>query len=463
MNPGPPALAVDEPVPRALARLALPILASQALRLAYQWVDALWVRGLGVDATAAVTTSVFAMWCVYALNDVVAVGVTAYVSQLLGAGDRARAGVTARTGLIASAVMGVGVSLVGLVAAGPIFRSMDPGGTVVGPGTAYLRVLLLGAPLPMVALTCENVMRAAGNTRTPLLIDLAAVGLNAVLAPFLVYGWGPFPRLEVAGAALATVCSHVALCAGYALVAASRHESFPLARRAAGERVRVWALARVGAPAALIGALFSVAYGAFVRAASAQGAAAVAVVGMVNRIEAIEFVIAVACGWAGAALVGQSLGAGRPDRAEEVLRTGQRWIAIVAGVIAVFYLAVPEAFLRMFTQDPEAIRLGVPYMRILALGAFASGPEIVTAETLLGSGHTRAISTIYNVFSVARVPLAFLVPLWTHGGVSSIAWLITITCVVRMLFILGWAARGTWKRGLARELGTAAPSAIAES
>ncbi len=77
---------LEEPVARALLRLALPVLASQALRLGYQWVDALWVRGLGVEATAAVTTSVFALWCVYALNDVFGAGLSAYVSQLLGAG-----------------------------------------------------------------------------------------------------------------------------------------------------------------------------------------------------------------------------------------------------------------------------------------------------------------------------------------------------------------------------------------
>jgi hypothetical protein len=79
---------VDAPVPRTLLRLALPVLASQALRLAYQWVDAMWVRGIGVQATAAVTTSVFVMWSVYSLNDVFGGGLSAYVSQLIGAGER---------------------------------------------------------------------------------------------------------------------------------------------------------------------------------------------------------------------------------------------------------------------------------------------------------------------------------------------------------------------------------------
>ena len=104
-GPGPDTRLLTEPVPRALLRLALPVLASQALRLAYQWVDAMWVKGLGVQATAAVTTSVFALWCVYALNDIFGAGLQAYVSQLLGAGERARAGVAVRKALSASLVM----------------------------------------------------------------------------------------------------------------------------------------------------------------------------------------------------------------------------------------------------------------------------------------------------------------------------------------------------------------------
>ena len=93
---------VTGPIPRVLLRLALPLLASHVLRLAYQWVDALWVSGLGVEVTAAVTTSVFVVWWAVALNEVIAIGVTSYVSQLLGAGDRARAGVAAFRGIRAS-------------------------------------------------------------------------------------------------------------------------------------------------------------------------------------------------------------------------------------------------------------------------------------------------------------------------------------------------------------------------
>lgn len=449
-EPALPSLAL--PVPRALLRLALPILASQALRLAFQWVDALWVRGLGTTATAAITTSVFVMWCVLSLNDVFGMGLSAYVSQLIGAGDRARAGAVAWQGIRASALMGLVGTLLGVFGARAIFRLMDTGGTIVADGAAYLGVVLAAAPLFMAAETCESVLRAAGDTRTPFLVELGAVALNAILAPLLIYGPGPFPRLGIAGAAWATVGAHAVRLSCYAVLAAKRHPSFPLARRAPGEPVRILGLARVGAPAALIGMLFSVVYVAFARSASMYGAASVAVVGIGNRLEAIQFVLALALGLAGASVLGQSLGAGRPERAAEVVRTAQRWALATSLVLSVVFLTLPRQLLSWFSPDPQVWAIGVPYLRVLAITLPFTAIEIATAEAVMGSGHTAALSWIYSLVSLARLPLAFLVPRWTHSGVLGIAWLITISCIVRTLAVLAWVARGTWRRGLASEL-----------
>lgn len=450
------------PVPRALLRLALPLFASQILRLAFQWVDALWVRGLGVDATAAITTSVFVMWAVLSLYDVFGFGIGAYVSQLAGAGERRRAGLAAWKGLRASAAMGLAGVVAGLFSAEPIFRLMASDAGVVAAGASYLRVVLPATPLLMMSLACESVLRACGDTRTPFLVDLGAVALNAVLAPLLIYGLGPFPRLGVAGAAWATVAAQLAMFASYATLALRRHPSLPLARSAEGPPVRVLGMARVGLPAAAIGLLFAVVYAAFTRSASQWGPAAVAVVGIVNRVEAIQFVVSAAIGFAGATLVGQALGAGRPERAVEVIRTGQRWVSVFSLVLTALYLAWPRAFLAMFTQDPQVFAFGEPYMRVLAITLVATGLEIVTAEAVMGSGHTLAVSWIYTVVSLARIPLAFLVPAWTGGGLQAIAWLITISCILRTAAILAWAARGTWKSGLANELRGRDPSAAAE-
>jgi putative MATE family efflux protein len=443
---------VTAPIPRALLALALPVLASQMLRLGYQWVDALWVRALGVHATAAVTTSLFVMWSVYALNDVFAIGITAYVSQLLGAGERDRAGVAAWKGLRASALLGLTGTVLGVFFARPIFGLMDHDPRAVETGAAYLAIVLGGAPFFLVALTCEGIMRASGDTRTPLLIDLCAITLNAVLAPFLIYGWGPFPRLEVRGAAIATVLAQATMVAGYLVIAMRGHRAFPLARSAAGPPVRIAGMARVGVPAALIGMMFSVVYVAFARSASRFGAASMAIVGIANRIEALQFITSVSIGTAGAALVGQNLGAQQPERAVRVIRTGLTWNLWLAGTLSAVLIAWPQLFLALFSRDPDVLRLGVPYVRILSVCLIVNGMEIVTAESVMGSGHTRVLSWIFSSFSLLRIPLAFLVPDWTGSGVLGIAWVITVTCMVRGLIIVGWAARGTWKRGLQREL-----------
>lgn len=449
---------LSQPIPRALLRLAVPVFLSNLLRVSFQWVDALWVRGLGVDATAAITTSIFATWWVLALNDIVAIGVMAYISQLLGAGQRRRAGVAAGKAIRASFLLGLFGTAAGLLAGPRVFGLMTADPRMIATGGSYLSVVLAAAPLPMMALTCESIMRASGDTRTPLLLDLVAIGLNAILDPLLIYGVGPFPRLEVAGAAWATVVSQLVLVASYLALAARGHRAFPLARRADGPPIRIAGMARVGVPAALIGSMFSVAYIAFTRAASEFGPAAMAVVGVVNRIEAVQFMTSVAIGMAGATLVGQSLGAGRPDRAEQVIRTGQRWGAAIAAMFTVLLASIPPVFLGLFSNDPEVIRLGTPYLRVMALCLILNALEIVTAESVIGSGHTRMMSVIFNGFSLARIPLAFLVPRWTGTGVVGISWVISATCIARGLMIVLWARRGAWKRGLAHELHGVAPA-----
>src|SRR5206468_8142545 len=152
----------------------------------------------------------------------------------------------------ASFGMGLVLAAAGTVAARPLFSAMDPAGTVVEQGATYLRIVLLGAPFVMTALTAETAIRAAGDTRTPLLMDALSITLNIVLAPVLIYGWGPVPRMGIAGAALATVCAQVVLLGCYVALALRRDPALPLGIRAPGPPVRIVGLARVGVPAALI-------------------------------------------------------------------------------------------------------------------------------------------------------------------------------------------------------------------
>jgi putative MATE family efflux protein len=457
-----PMLGVSGPISHSLLRLAAPILASHILRLAYQWVDALWVRGLGIESTAAVTTSVFVMWWIYSANDVFAIGVVAYVSQLLGAGERQRAGVASYLALRGSLVLGLAGSAVGILFASNIYGLMGSDAATLEQGTRYLRIVMLGSPVFMIALTSEGIMRSAGDSRTPFFVDLVAIGLNILLDPILIYGFGPIPAYGVAGAAWATVATQGLAAFAYLYLARRGHWAFPFSRFAIGPAIKLSGVIRVGVPAAAIGILFSAVYILFAGVAGRYGAASLAVVGIINRLEALEYMTSVAVGLAGAALVGQNLGAGRPDRAIQVIKVGSRWVAIYSLVLSIFMMAFPEFFLSLFTADPEAIRIGTSYMRIVAWCFVFNGIEIVVAESILGSGHTVAISIIFTVFSLARIPLAFIVPNLWDLGVLGIAWVISITCVIRSVVIVAWASRGTWKRGLKAAMAADPASPVGE-
>src|SRR5262249_26778329 len=115
------------------------------------------------------------------------------------------------------------------------------------------------------------------------------------------------------------------------------------------------------------------------------------------------------------------------------------------------------ALIGLFSRDPALHQTGIPYLRVLAGCFLFTGVEIVTAESLLASGHTLALSWIYTVVSLLRIPLAFAV---ARFGLLGIAWLIAVSCAVRAVVILAWAARGTWKRGLARELHAVPPAEV---
>jgi Na+-driven multidrug efflux pump len=158
--------------------------------------------------------------------------------------------------------------------------------------------------------------------------------------------------------------------------------------------------------------------------------------------------------------VGQNLGAGRPERATEAIRTGVRWIVLISLATTTTIVVFPHAFIGLFTSDPDVHQVGAPYLRVLASCMVFTGMEVVMSEAILGSGHTAVISWIYSSTSLLRIPLAFWVPTWTGLGVVAIAWLIAVTCVVRTIVIGTWVARGSWRRGLHRELhGTSPPGA----
>ncbi len=442
-----PVDATRGPLLPVLLRLAVPVVLMMTAHTTFHLVNMIWIGRLGAAATAALSGAWFLVWTINAFADVACVAITATVARHVGAQERAPAADAAGQGLALSVGLGVLVAVVGEIVARPLVRLVGLAPDVSALALSYLRIVLALAPVTFVYYGCESVMRAAGDTRTPLTIVSVGLLLNAVLDPLLIFGIGPFQRLGVAGAAIATVVAQCGAVAWFIVLARRRHPAFPFSRRAF---LAPWppflvSMFLLGLPVAAIGVLFSVVYLFFAWTVARFGTGAVALLGVGTRVESIVYLVSAGFGLACESLVGQNLGARLPARAA-------RGVWISAGLVSAFGLAMslamwfaPTVFLGLFLTDPALVREGVPYLRILALNEVFTGLELVMNGGFSGAGDTRPPSLISVVVSLARLPLAWWFAVKLGGGLVAVAWVITATSAVRGGTLVGWFLRGSWK------------------
>src|SRR3954470_20245690 len=416
------ALLVTDSLGATLARVGLPAVASSMLMTLFSSVDAFWVgTRIGPDGLAAVSTSLFWIWMMVALAEMIGVGLTAVAARRHGEGRPTAAAGVAGDALLFTLLMGVGITVVGLLALNGLFQVMQTPPDVTSLGSRYLGTYLLGIPLIYGFFAIDATFRAAGDTRTPFVLLFVSVAITLVLDPALMLGWGPFPRLGIAGAAIATVGTRGAVFIMGVILAMRRR--LLLVRRP--EIGSVIAVCRVGLPTAVTGVVFSIIYIAVTRTATHFGTPALAALGIGHRVESWLFMIGVGFGAATAAIVGQNLGAGRPDRAS---RAG--WMATgfctLLGVVAFgLELGIPRLFAGLFTSDPSVIHEAVKYLRIASVSQLAVCAEIVLEGALGGAGETVPPMIASTALTASRIPLAGLAA--DRWGTSGIWWVISLT------------------------------------
>jgi len=269
---------------------------------------------------------------------------------------------------------------------------------------------------------------------------------NGALAPLLIFGIGPFPRLEVLGAALATVLAQLLAAGVFAWRAFAGDRSFPLDRSAL--RRIDWSLAarllRVGTPPMAIGALFSLIYLFLSGVAARLGTVELTVLGLGNRTEALTYLVSSGFSSATAAVVGQNLGAGAPERAARAAWRSALWMGIYGTVVGAALLVWPRQVLALFTSDPEVLDVGTTYTRILGLCHGLMAVEIVMENAFAGAGDTLPPMLISVPINVLRAPLVLWLVHVAGAGILAIAWLLSITACLRGIIAMLWFRRGGW-------------------
>ena len=431
---------VSDPLPMTVAKLAAPAVASTLLMTVFGTVDAVWI-GMKIGATgiAAAATSLFWIWLLIAIAEMVSVGLTAYAARRYGerrARDAARA---AGTATLFTLLMGVAVGALGLALLTNLFSVMHTPADVSALGMRYLGTYLLGCPLIFGFFAVDAAFRASGDSRTPFLLLAVSVALTLVLDPVLIMGWGPAPELGIAGAAIATIATRgVAFALGLWLAIRRR-----LLVVTGIDWNAIRSICRVGLPTATTGVVFSLIYVFVTRSATQFGTPALAALGIGHRVESWLYMIGVGFGASTAAIVGQNLGAGRVDRAERAGWLATSFCTSLGLIACVLELWVPEWFASLFTRDPAVLVEAARYLRIAAISQLAICAEIVLEGALGGAGHTLAPMITSTSITVSRIPLAaWAASRWGSGGIW---WVISATAITRALAIVWLWRSGGWK------------------
>jgi len=431
---------VRDSLRQTILRVALPAVASSLLMTLFSSVDAFWVgTKIGPSGLAAVSTSLFWIWMIISLAEMIGVGLTAVAARRFGEARADEASHIAGDALLFSLLLGLGVAIVGRSEISKLFAMMNTPDDVTSLGTTYLSMFLLGTPLVYGFFAVDAAFRASGDTRTPFVLLLTSVAVTLVLDPVLILGIGPFPRLGIAGAAIATIGTRGAAFVMGTSIAARRG----LIRFGRPRLASIAAVCRVGLPTAVTGVTFSLIYVVLTRTTTRFGTPAIAALGIGHRVESWLFMIGVGFGAATAAIVGQNLGAGEPGRASRAGWLATGYCSILGVAACVLELTFPRQFASLFTSDPAVISEAVKYLRIASFSQLAVCAEIVLEGALGGAGDTVPPMIASTLLTASRIPLAARAA--SAWGSAGIWWVISLTAIGRALSMIVLWARGGWR------------------
>jgi multidrug resistance protein, MATE family len=451
----PPALAsqsiIRGGVHATMFALALPALLEQLLTFFVGFYDT-WLSGqISAAATNAVGLATYVDWLGGMLFRLVGIGAAAVVARHWGAGEFEEANRTTNRALALASVMGLGVSGLMYLAA-PVFTLLlGMQGEARDIAIHYLRVDSICYFFISFTFVGGAILRASGDTRTPMFIYAAVTVVNVFAASAFVYGFGPIPALGVSGIVMGTV---VARIFGGFLIVGGFARGFGRLRivlrewRLRGETVA--RIMRIGVPAAADGALTWAGIFLFLMVV-ARGTSGVTddvslaahVVGI--RVEALTYLPADAWGFAAAAMVGQALGAGDKRRANRAGHAGALQCSLLAGVMTVVYFFAAQPIYEFMHKDPQVVEIGIPAFKLLALFQIPLVVGTVYVHALRGAGDTRYPLWINLVgIFIVRLPLAYVCGVLLHGGLFG-AWVGMCSDLgIRAVMASARYVRGRW-------------------
>ena len=433
---------------RAIILLAIPMVLEMVLESLFAVVDVFWVGRLGPDAVATVGLTESLLALVFAVGLGLSLSTTAMVARRIGEKDPKAAAVAG----VQAIVIGLSVSLlIGipcLFFAPNLLHLMGASPEIVKVGSGYARIALGGSGAILLLFLNNAIFRGAGDAAIAMRLLWVSNIINLILDPCLIFGLGPFPRLGVTGAALATFTGRSigVLYQFYRLLRGT--ERIRILREQIHVNFAVlFRLLRVSLTGIMQFAIAHTSWIGLVRIVSVFGSAALA--GYTIAIRILIFVILPSWGLSNAAatLVGQNLGAKQPERAEQsVWRTGL-YNMIFLGAVGMFFVFFAEPTVRLFTNDPVVLPLAASALRIFSYGNIGYAYAMVMLQAFNGAGDT-VTPTIVNFFAfwMLEIPLAYFLAIHTTMQAQGVYWSVVVAEASMAAVSIVLFKRGYWKK-----------------
>jgi putative MATE family efflux protein len=435
-------------IERAILLLSVPMVLEMCMESLFGVVDVFWVAHLGADAMATVGLTETALTIVYALALGLSISVTATVARRVGEKDEPGAAMAAVQGIAVGVLVSMVTGTLGFMFGGRWLAAMGAADSVVRSGANYTRIILGGTGVVFQLFLINAVFRGAGDAATAMRTLWLANAVNLVLNPCLIFGLGPFPKLGLAGSAVGTTIGRGIGVAYQVWVLASGRSRIRVGKSNLRLDWKVMArLIRLS-----LGAIFQflvqmAGWIGVVRIVSAFGSAAVAAYTLAIRI--VIFAILPSWGMSNAAatLVGQNLGAGRPDRAEKsVWKTGF-YNMLFLGTVGLVFIAFAERIIGLFTSDPAVAPVAVSCLRYLSYGYVSYAYGMVVSSAFNGAGDTFT-PTVLNLicFWICQLPLAYFLAFTAGLGPKGVFASVVVADSLLALLSIVWFRRGGWKK-----------------
>ncbi len=435
------------PIGRAVLLLAIPMVLEVALESIFAVADIFWVSHLGPDAVASVGVTESLLTMIYALAMGLGIGATAVVARRIGERDPEGAARAAAQALVLALLVSAVLGTTGALLAPRLLALMGATPAVIATGRGYATIMLGGEAAIIVLFVVNAIFRGAGDAAIAMRVLWLANIINIILGPLLIFGPGPFPALGVTGAAVATTIGR-STGAIYAVVRLFRHGSrVPVGRRHLrfdfGVMQQILSLSGSATVQNIIGMASWV---GLVRILATFGSDALA--GYTIAVRLIIFALLPSWGLSNAAatMVGQGLGARKPDRAEKSVWLAGGYNAVFLTAVGIVFYAAAPLILKAFTSDVTVTAYAVGCLRIVAIGFPLYAYGMVLTQSFNGAGDTWTPTWLNFVcFWVFEIPFAWWLAHGAGLGPSGVFWAIMASFSLLAVASAGVFRRGTWK------------------